>query len=87
MIARKMKDGTYAVGDVCDGKFTPLATAANAGEAKALVKTLEAIMNLFQARPGAWKTVGNPGGNVSAAPPGKLTKSNPAKRKPKKPRS
>ena len=73
MISKKMKDGTYAVGDVCDGKFTVLATAADANEAKALVKTLEAVMNLFQARSGAWVNVNSP----SKKSPGK----SPAKQK------
>jgi hypothetical protein len=79
MIAKKMKDGTYAVGDVCDGKFTVLATAADASEAKALVKTLEAVMGLFQARSGAWVTVNPPGKTAAPAPPEK-----PPKRKPKR---
>jgi hypothetical protein len=65
MIAKKQKDGTYAVGDICDGKFTTLATAANASEAKALVKTLEAVMGLFQARSGAWVTVNGPNKKTS----------------------
>ena len=61
MVYRKLKDGTHAVGFTIDGRFIAYASAFDAREAKALVKAIHAIMDLFHATSGAWVTVGAEG--------------------------
>jgi hypothetical protein len=73
MIYRKLKDGTRAVGFSHEGRFLVYASAFDAREAKALLKAIHAVFDLFHATSGAWVTMG-PGGKeiprgASAKPP------------------
>jgi hypothetical protein len=64
MTYRKLKDGTHAVGFTHDRRFLVYASAFDAREAKALVKTIHAVMELFYATSGAWITIGPEGKEV-----------------------
>jgi hypothetical protein len=54
---RKLKDGSYAVGYIVDGRFIAHASAFDAREAKALVKAIHAVLELFHATSAAWVTL------------------------------
>ena len=61
MTYRKLKNGTHAVGFTHQGRFLAYASAFDAREAKALVKAIHAVMDLFHATSGAWVTIGAQG--------------------------
>jgi hypothetical protein len=61
MVYRKLKDGTHAVGFVHGGSFIVHTTAFDAREAKALLKAIRAVFDLFHSTSEAWVTMG-PGG-------------------------
>jgi hypothetical protein len=62
MTYRKLKDGSYAAGFIFDRRFIPCTSAFDAREAKALVKAVNAVLELFHATSGAWVTL-QPDGN------------------------
>jgi hypothetical protein len=57
MTYRKLKDGAYAVGFNVDGRFIAHTSAFDAREAKALVKAIHAVIDLFHTTSGAWVTL------------------------------
>jgi len=61
MVYRKLKDGTHAVGFAHGGSFIVYTSAFDAREAKALLKAIRAVFDLFHTSSGAWVTMG-PGG-------------------------
>jgi hypothetical protein len=54
---KRLKDGTYVVGFRMDGRFISYCSAFDAREAKALVKAIRSILDLFHATSGAWVTL------------------------------
>jgi hypothetical protein len=77
MVYRKLKNGTHAVGFEFEGRFIAYASAFDAREAKALVKAIHAVIELFHKTSGGWVTVA-PGGKV--IPRGSSAKAARAKR-------
>ena len=63
MTYRRLPDGTHAIGFTYDRRFIAYASAYDAREAKALVKALRSVLDLFHATSGGWVTIG-PGGKV-----------------------
>jgi hypothetical protein len=54
---RKLKDGTHAVGFMMDDRFIPYATAFDGRVARALIKAIHSVLDLFHATSGAWVTM------------------------------
>jgi hypothetical protein len=61
MVYRKLKNGIHAVGFTYQGRFIACSSAFDAREAKALVKALHAVMELFHKTSGGWVTMGPEG--------------------------
>lgn len=57
MIYRKLKNGIHAIGFKLDGKFIVYASAFDAREAKALIRAIAAVMDLFHTTSGGWTTM------------------------------
>jgi len=53
----RLKDGTHAVGFKFEGRFIAYTTAFDAREARALIRAIRAVLELFNATSGAWVTM------------------------------
>jgi predicted HAD superfamily Cof-like phosphohydrolase len=74
MVYRKLKNGTHAVGFVHGGSFIVYASAFDAREAKALLKAIRAVFDLFYATSGAWVTMGPDGKEIARGGSAKAAK-------------
>jgi hypothetical protein len=83
MVYRKLANGTHAVGFVHGGSFLAYATAFDAREAKALLKAIHAVFDLFHSTSGAWVTMGPSGKEIPRGASSKEEKA--ARRKRQKP--
>jgi hypothetical protein len=63
MTYKRLGDGTYAVGFPFEGRFIAWASAFDQREARALLRAINAVIDLFHATSGAWVTIA-PGGKA-----------------------
>ena len=63
MTYKRLSDGSYAVGFRFEGRFIAYASAFDQKEARALIRAINAVIDLFHATSGAWVTIA-PGGKV-----------------------